>query len=102
MIPSDLVESVEISKTPLANQDGDAIGGSVNVRTRTASDRPAISLFGIGAFTPISTRAAWTSLAERLASALERISVWVFYLAERMTLNPAINRLPADWEQRKQ
>ncbi|MBV9676334.1 MAG: hypothetical protein JO185_08370 [Acidobacteriaceae bacterium] len=53
VIPSDLVESVEISKTPLANQDGDAIGGSVNVRTRTASDRPAISLFGIGAFTPV-------------------------------------------------
>ena len=38
VIPSDLVESVEISKTLLANQDGDAIGGSVNLRTRTAGD----------------------------------------------------------------
>ncbi len=59
VIPSDLVESVEISKTLLANQDGDAIGGSVNLRTRTASERPTISLFGIGAFTPIfNTRGA--------------------------------------------
>ncbi len=53
VIPSDLVESVEISKTLLANQDGDAIGGSVNLRTRSASDQPTISLFGIGGFTPI-------------------------------------------------
>lgn len=59
IIPSDLVESVEISKTLLANQDGDAIGGSVNLRTRTATDLPTVSLFGIGAFTPIfNTRTA--------------------------------------------
>lgn len=59
VIPSDLVESVEISKTLLANQDGDAIGGSVNLRTKTASERPTISLFGIGALTPIfNTRGA--------------------------------------------
>ncbi|MDQ2711553.1 MAG: TonB-dependent receptor [Acidobacteriota bacterium] len=53
VIPSDLVESVEISKTLLANQDGDAIGGSVNLRTRTASDQPTISLYGMGGLTPI-------------------------------------------------
>jgi TonB-dependent receptor len=59
VIPSDLVESVEISKTLQANQDADAIGGSVNLRTRTATERPTISLFGIGAFTPIfNTRSA--------------------------------------------
>jgi TonB-dependent receptor len=59
IVPSDLVESVELSKTLQANQDGDAIGGSVNLRTRTAGDRPTISLFGIGAFTPIfNTRGA--------------------------------------------
>ncbi len=58
VIPSDLVESVEISKTLLANQDGDAIGGSVNLRTRTASDQPTVSLYGMGGFTPIfNTRA---------------------------------------------
>ena len=53
IIPSDLVESVEINKTLLANMDGDAIGGSVNLRTKTAGDRPTLSLFGLGGYTPI-------------------------------------------------
>jgi TonB-dependent receptor len=52
-IPADIVESVEINKTLSANQDGDAIGGSVNLRTKTASDLPTLSLEGIGGFTPI-------------------------------------------------
>jgi TonB-dependent receptor len=53
IVPSDLVESVEISKTLLANMDGDAIGGSVNLRTKTAGEQPTISLFGVGGYTPI-------------------------------------------------
>jgi TonB-dependent receptor len=53
IIPSDLVESVEINKTLLANMDGDGIGGSVNLRTKTAGDQPTISLFGLGGYTPI-------------------------------------------------
>jgi len=53
IIPSDLVESVEINKTLLANMDGDGIGGSVNLRTKTAGEQPTISLFGIGGHTPI-------------------------------------------------
>src|SRR5207248_9350433 len=35
VIPSDLVESVEVNKTLSANQDADAIGGSVNLVTKT-------------------------------------------------------------------
>jgi TonB-dependent receptor len=53
VIPSDLVESVEINKTLLANMDGDGIGGSVNLRTKTAGEQPTISLFGLGGHTPI-------------------------------------------------
>ena len=53
VVPSDLVESVEINKTLHANMDGDAIGGSVNLRTKTAGEQPTISLFGIGGHTPI-------------------------------------------------
>jgi len=52
-IPADIVESVEVNKTLSANQDGDAIGGSVNIRTKTAGDLPTLSLEGIGGFTPI-------------------------------------------------
>ncbi len=53
VIPSDLVESVEINKTLMANMDGDAIGGSINLRTKSAGEQPSISLFGIGGGTPI-------------------------------------------------
>ena len=52
-IPADIVESVEVNKTLSANQDGDAIGGSVNIRTKTAGELPTLSLEGIGGLTPI-------------------------------------------------
>jgi TonB-dependent receptor len=54
-IGSDLVESVEINKTLLANMDADGIGGSVNLRTKTAGDQPMIALYGLGGYTPIQT-----------------------------------------------
>src|SRR2546430_8724770 len=41
-IPADIVESVEINKTLQANMDGDGIGGSVNLVTKTAGERPKI------------------------------------------------------------
>jgi len=52
-IPADLVESVEINKTLQANMDGDGIGGSVNMITKTAGERPTVSFTGIGGYTPI-------------------------------------------------
>jgi TonB-dependent receptor len=53
VIPSDLVEAVEINKTLSANQDADGIGGSVNLRTKMASDQPLLSVYGNGGYTPI-------------------------------------------------
>jgi TonB-dependent receptor len=52
-IASDLVDSVEINKTLQANIDADGIGGSVNLVTKTASDAPTITLYGVGGHTPI-------------------------------------------------
>jgi TonB-dependent receptor len=52
-VASDLVDSIEINKTLQANMDGDGIGGSVNLRTKTASDRPMVMLSGMGGYTPI-------------------------------------------------
>ena len=52
-IPADLIESVQINKTLQANMDADAIGGSVNLVTKTSPDRPTLSLYGAGGFTPI-------------------------------------------------
>jgi TonB-dependent receptor len=54
VIPADLVESVEISKTLSANQEADAIGGSVNLVTKTATERPYLSVMGSGGYTPIA------------------------------------------------
>ncbi len=52
-VASDLVDSVEINKTLQANMDGDGIGGSVNLRTKTAGERPTAMLSGMGGYTPI-------------------------------------------------
>src|ERR1041384_1718291 len=51
-IPADLVESVEINKTLQANMDGDGIGGSINLVTKTAGERPTMSLAGMGGYMP--------------------------------------------------
>jgi TonB-dependent receptor len=53
IIPADLVDRIEVSKTLSANQDGDAIGGSVNLVTKRAEDRPTYDISGIGGYTPI-------------------------------------------------
>jgi TonB-dependent receptor len=52
-IPADLVESVEISKTLQANQDADGIGGSINLVTKTAGERPTLALSAMGGYMPI-------------------------------------------------
>ena len=52
-IPADLVESVVVNKTLSANQDGDSIGGTVNLITRTAGETPTVSGFGQFGHTPI-------------------------------------------------
>ena len=54
VIPADLVDMVEISKTLSANQDADAIGGSVNLVTKSAADKPYVTVLGMGGYTPIS------------------------------------------------
>jgi TonB-dependent receptor len=54
-IPSSLVESVQISKTLQANMEGDGIGGSVNLVTKTATDTPTVEITGLGGHTPIQS-----------------------------------------------
>jgi TonB-dependent receptor len=56
IIPSGIVDRIEVNKTLSANQDGDAIGGSVNLVTKTASERPTLDFEGQGGFTNIIGR----------------------------------------------
>jgi TonB-dependent receptor len=52
-IPGNLVSEVQVNKTLQANQDGDGIGGSVNLVTKTAGEKPTLTFGGIGGYTPI-------------------------------------------------
>jgi TonB-dependent receptor len=52
-MPANLIDSVEVNKTLQANMDGDGIGGSVNIVTKTAGERPTIDIAGVGGTTPI-------------------------------------------------
>jgi TonB-dependent receptor len=69
---SDLVESVEINKTLQANQDGDGIGGSVNLKTKTAGEAPTVIVYGLGGYTPIdngrTVNQAGATLGQRFGS----------------------------------
>lgn len=71
-IPSDIVESVEINKTLQANMDADGIGGSVNLVTKTATERPTVSLYGQGGIIPIlggrNDYSAKATIGKRLGS----------------------------------
>lgn len=49
-----MIDSVEINKTLSANQEGDAIGGSVNLVTKKATDQPFVTILGMGGYTPIA------------------------------------------------
>ena len=53
VIPADLVDRIEVNKTLSANQDADAIGGSVNLVTKSAVDKATYGFSGMGGYTPI-------------------------------------------------
>src|SRR5260221_4718519 len=50
-IPSDLVGAIELHKTLSADQDGDAIGGSINFVTKSAGDRQSFTVGAQGGYT---------------------------------------------------
>ncbi|HEV2201749.1 MAG TPA: TonB-dependent receptor [Bryobacteraceae bacterium] len=52
-VPSEIVDRIEVFKTLLPNQEGDAIGGSVNLVTKTPLERPTVDLGTQGGYTPI-------------------------------------------------
>jgi TonB-dependent receptor len=53
VLPSSMIDAVELNKTLSANMDADGIGGSVNVRTKTAGERPTLDAFMDGGYTNI-------------------------------------------------
>src|SRR5258708_27876063 len=52
-IPADLVDSVEINKTLSPSEEGDGIGGSVNLVPKRPGERPFMRLQTMGGYTPV-------------------------------------------------
>src|ERR1700682_1286213 len=53
VIPSGLIDRIEVFKTLSASQDADGIGGTVNLVTKTAGERATYNFGGQGGYTPI-------------------------------------------------
>jgi TonB-dependent receptor len=52
-VPANLVERIEVFKTLSADMDADGVGGTVNLVTKTAADKPTYEFGGDGGYTPI-------------------------------------------------
>ncbi|MBV8673184.1 MAG: TonB-dependent receptor [Acidobacteriaceae bacterium] len=52
-IPSAGIERIEVYKTLASDQDADGVGGTVNLVTPTATDKPTYSVNGMGGYNPI-------------------------------------------------
>jgi TonB-dependent receptor len=52
-VPADLVERIEVFKTLSSDQDADGVGGTVNLVTRTPSERPIYAFGGTLGYNPI-------------------------------------------------
>lgn len=53
LIPSDMIQTIQVNKTLTPDMDGDAIGGSVDLVTRAASGAQRISITAYGGYNPI-------------------------------------------------
>lgn len=61
LIPSDMIQLVEVNKTLTSDMDADAIGGSVNLNTKTATNKERISLTTASGFNPIRNKFAFNN-----------------------------------------
>lgn len=61
LIPSDMISTIEVSKTLTSDMDADAIGGAVNLITRAAPNKERISATVAGGYAPIRDHAIYTA-----------------------------------------
>jgi TonB-dependent receptor len=60
LIPSDMVQAIEVNKAVTPDMDGDAIGGSINLVTRKAPDALRLSVTGASGLNLLSNQPIWT------------------------------------------
>lgn len=71
LIPSDMIQTIEVNKAVLPNMDADAIGGSVNLVTRQAPNALRISGTAASGVNLLSNKPIWTGgvvIGDRLAN----------------------------------
>ncbi|GGH80060.1 TonB-dependent receptor [Filimonas zeae] len=56
LIPSDMIQTIEVNKTLTPDMDADAIGGSVNLVTRAVPNGPRVSATLSGGYSPIRNK----------------------------------------------
>ena len=59
LIPSDMIQTIEVNKTLMPDMDADAIGGSVNLVTRAAPNGFRFSATGSSIYNPIREKAGY-------------------------------------------
>lgn len=57
LIPSDMIQTIEVNKTLMPDQDGDAIGGSINLVTKNSPQRLSLSAVAGSGYNWISRKA---------------------------------------------
>lgn len=60
LIPSDMIQTIEVNKALTPDMDADAIGGSVNLVTRQAPNKQRISITGATGYNFLSQKPIWT------------------------------------------
>ncbi len=60
LIPSDMIQTIEVNKAVLPNMDADAIGGSVNLVTRQAPNALRVSGTAASGVNMLSNKPIWT------------------------------------------
>jgi TonB-dependent receptor len=71
LIPSDMIQTIEVNKAVLPNMDADAIGGSVNLVTRQAPNGLRISGTAASGVNLLSDKPIWTGavvIGDRIAN----------------------------------
>lgn len=71
LIPSDMIQTIEVNKAVLPNMDADAIGGSVNLVTRQAPNALRISGTAASGVNLLSNKPIWTGgvvIGDRIAN----------------------------------
>ena len=56
LIPADMIQMIEVNKTLLPDQDGDAIGGSINLVTKSSPRRFTLNAVAGSGYNPVSRK----------------------------------------------